>query len=38
MITQFKHFHDGLNFVLILAPDCDFFSAKCVKFPSTFTE
>ena len=33
-----KHFHDSLNFVLILTPGCEFFCAKCVQFPLTFTE
>ena len=38
MIIRFKHFYDGLSFVVILAPDCEFFPAKWVQFPSTFTE
>ena len=33
MKIQFKHFHDSLNFVLTLAPSCEFFSAECVQFP-----
>ena len=35
---QFKHFHDSQNFVLILAPGCEFFAAKWVQFRLTFTE
>ena len=27
------HFYDSLNIVLILNPGCEFFGAKCVKFP-----
>ena len=27
-----------LNIVLILAPGCEFFCAKCVQFPLTFTK
>ena len=37
-IMQFKHFHDSHNFVLILAPGCEFFAAKWVQFRLTFTE
>ena len=33
-----KYFHDSLNIVLILAPGCEFFWAKCVQFLLTFTE
>ena len=32
MINPFKHFHDSVNIVLILAPGCEFFTAKCVQF------
>ena len=38
MINPFKYFHDSVNIVLILAPGCEFFSAKCVLFPLTFAE
>ena len=38
MIIQLKYFHDSLNIVVILAPDREFFSAKCVRFPLTFME
>ena len=38
MIKRFKHFHDSLNTVLILAPGREFFYAKCVQFPLTFME
>ena len=38
MIVRFKHFFDSLNIVLILVPGCEFFSAKCVPFPLTFTD
>ena len=38
MIRRFKHFLDSLNIALILAPGCEFFSAKFVQFPLTFTE
>ena len=38
MIIRLKYFHDSLNIVVILAPDYEFFSAKCVQFPLTFTE
>ena len=37
MIIQFKNFHGILNIILILAPGRDFFCAKCVQFPLTFT-
>ena len=33
-----KLFQFSLNFVVILAPGHDFFSAKCVQFPVTFME
>ena len=29
MIMQLKYFHDSLNFVVIVAPGREFFSAKC---------
>ena len=35
---KLKYFNDSLNIVVILAPGRDFFSAKCVQFPLTFTE
>ena len=38
MTRQFKHFHDSLNIVVILAPGCEFLSAKCAQFSVTFTE
>ena len=38
MIKGFEHFHDILDISLILAPVFDFFGAKCVQFPSSFTE
>ena len=38
MIMRFKHFHDSLNIVLILAPGCKLLSAKCVEFPLPFTD
>ena len=38
MIIRFKYFRDSLNIVLILAPACEFFSAKSDQFPLTFTE
>ena len=38
MIIRFKHFHYSLNIALILAPGCEFFSAKYDQFPLTFTE
>ena len=38
MIIRFKHFHDSLNIELILAPSCEFFSAKSHQFPLTFTK
>ena len=31
-----KHFHDSLNFVVILTLSCEFFSAKCAQFSLTF--
>ena len=33
---QFKHFHDSLNIVVILAPDRKFFFVKCAQLPLTF--
>ena len=33
-----KYFHDSLIIVVILAPGHEFFYAKCVQFPLTFTE
>ena len=38
MIIPLKYFHDNLNIVVILAPGCEFFTAKCIQFPLTFTE
>ena len=38
MIIFFKHFHDSLSIVVILAPGCEFFSAKCAQLQLTFTE
>ena len=38
MAIRFKHFHDSLNIVSILASGCDFFSAKCVQFTLAFPE
>ena len=38
MILRLKYFHDSLNIVLILPPRREFFPAKCVQFPLTFTE
>ena len=38
MKIRFKHFHDSLNIVLILATDSEFFCAKRVQFSLTFTE
>ena len=38
MIVRLKYFYDSLNIVVILAPDCECFSTKCVQFPLTFTE
>ena len=38
MIIRLKSFHDSLNITLILAPSYEFFCAKCVRFPLTFTE
>ena len=38
MTIQLGYFHDSLNIVVILAPGQEFFSAKCVQFPLTFTE
>ena len=38
MIIRFKHFHDSLNILFVLAPGCGFSSAKCDKLPSTLTE
>ena len=32
MKIQFKHFHDGLNIVVIVTPDCEFFSIKSDQF------
>ena len=29
MIIRSNNFHDSLNIALILAPGCEFFSAKC---------
>ena len=38
MIMRLKYFNNNLNIVVILAPGYEFFSAKCVHFPLTFTE
>ena len=38
MIIRLKYSHDGLSFILILAPGHEFFPAKYVQFPLTFTE
>ena len=32
---RFKHFYGSPNIELILAPGCEFFSAKCVQFALT---
>ena len=37
MIMRFKHFHDRLNILVILAPGFEFLRGKCVQFPITFT-
>ena len=31
----YEYFHDSLNIVVVLTPDCEFFSANC---PLTFKE
>ena len=36
IIIGSKFFDDNLNFELILAPGCEFLSAKCAQFPLTF--
>ena len=36
--SRFKHLHDGLSIIVILAPGCGFFSTKCVQFPLTFSK
>ena len=38
MIIRLKYFHDSIIIVVILAPGREFFSAKYVPFPLTFTE
>ena len=38
MVMPLKYFHDRLNIVVILAFARKFFSAKCVRFPLTFTK
>ena len=38
MIIQFKLFNDSLNIVVILAPGCEFFCAKCAQYSLTFNE
>ena len=38
MIKRLKYFHDSLNIVVILGPDCELFSTKCAQFHLTFTE
>ena len=38
MIIRFKHFHDSLNIVVILAPGCQFFSAKYGQCSLKFIE
>ena len=36
MIIRFKHFYGSLNIAVILAPGCEFFTAKCNQFLGTF--
>ena len=36
MVISLKYFHGSLNIVVILAPGCKFFSAKCAQLPLTF--
>ena len=38
MIIRLKYFHAGLHIAVILAPGCEFFSAKCIQFPFTFAK
>ena len=38
MIKLLNYFYHSLDVVVILAPDYEFFSAKYVQFPLTFTE
>ena len=33
-----KFFHGSLNMVVILAPDCNFFTVKCAQFSLAFME
>ena len=37
-MIRFKHFHDNLNIVLILAPGRRFFRARYVQFPLKLME
>ena len=38
MIIRLEYFYDSLNIIMILAPDCEFFSAKVSDFSLTFKE
>ena len=38
MMIRLKYFHDNLNIVVILAPGCEFFTARGVQFPVTIME
>ena len=38
MIIQFKYLHESLNIVVVLAPGCEYFSAKCAQFFLAFME
>ena len=38
MMTKLKNFDDSLNFVVIVAPGREFFSAKYAQFLLTFTK
>ena len=38
MTIRFKHFHDNVNTVVIVAPGCEFFPAKYGQFPFTLTK
>ena len=38
ILIRLQYFHDSLNIALILAPGREFFCAKGVQFPLTFTE
>ena len=35
MIIRLKYFLDRLNIIVILAPCCEFFAAKCTQFHLT---